>query len=70
MHDGRFATLDDVINHYSEGLVYSNTIDPLMKNIAEGGAQLTDSDKADLKAFLLSLSEPEFTTNPAFLNQN
>ena len=36
MHDGRFATLDEVINHYSEGLVYSNTIDPLMKNIAEG----------------------------------
>jgi cytochrome c peroxidase len=70
MHDGRFATLDEVINHYSEGLVYSNTIDPLMKNIAEGGAQLTDSDKADLKAFLLSLSEPEFTTNPAFLNPN
>jgi cytochrome c peroxidase len=70
MHDGRFATLDEVINHYSEGLVYSNTIDPLMKNIAEGGAQLTDSDKADLKAFLLSLSEPDFTTNPAFLNPN
>ncbi|MCP4485286.1 MAG: cytochrome-c peroxidase, partial [Flavobacteriaceae bacterium] len=70
MHDGRFATLDEVINHYSEGLVYSNTIDPLMKNIAEGGAQLTDSDKADLKAFLLSLSEPEFTINPAFLNPN
>ena len=70
MHDGRFATLDEVINHYSEGLVYSNTIDPLMKNIAEGGAQLTDSDKADLKAFLLSLSEPGFTTNPAFLNPN
>ena len=70
MHDGRFATLDEVINHYSEGLIYSNTIDPLMKNIAEGGAQLTDSDKADLKAFLLSLSEPGFTTNPAFLNPN
>ena len=70
MHDGRFANLDEVINHYSEGLVYSNTVDPLMKNIAEGGAQLTDSDKADLKAFLLSLSEPEFTTNPAFLNPN
>ena len=70
MHDGRFATLDEVINHYSEGLVYSNTIDPLMKNIAEGGAQLTTSDKADLKAFLLSLSELEFTTNPAFLNPN
>ena len=70
MHDGRFETLDEVINHYSEGLVYSETIDPLMKYIAEGGAQLTEADKADLKAFLLSLSEPGFTSNPDFQNPN
>ena len=70
MHDGRFETLDEVINHYSEGLVYSETIDPLMKNIAEGGAQLTEVDKADLKAFLLSLSDPGFTINPDFQNPN
>jgi cytochrome c peroxidase len=70
MHDGRFETLDQVINHYSEGLVYSETIDPLMKNIAEGGALLSEEDKADLKAFLLSLSEPGFTSNPDFQNPN
>ncbi len=70
MHDGRFETLEEVINHYSEGLVYSGTIDPLMKNIAEGGAQLTENDKADLKAFLLSLSELGYTTNPDFQNPN
>jgi len=70
MHDGRFESLEEVINHYSEGLVYSETIDPLMKNIASGGAQLTDTDKVDLKAFLLSLSEPGFTTNPDFQNPN
>ncbi|MCF6307662.1 MAG: cytochrome-c peroxidase [Flavobacteriaceae bacterium] len=70
MHDGRFETLEEVINHYSEGLVYSETIDPLMKNIAQGGAQLTEADKVDLKAFLLSLSEPGFTTNPDFHDPN
>ncbi len=70
MHDGRFETLDEVINHYSEGLVFSETIDPLMKTIAVGGVHLTEEDKADLKAFLLSLSEPEFTTNPDFQNPN
>lgn len=70
MHDGRFATLDDVINHYSEGLVYSETIDPLMKTVADGGVNLSTEDKADLKAFLLSLSEPEFTTDPDFQNPN
>ena len=70
MHDGRFETLDDVINHYSEGLVNSPTIDPLMKAINNGGVQLSDSDKADLKAFLLSLSDDEFVNNPAFQSPN
>jgi len=70
MHDGRFATLDEVIDHYSEGLVFSETIDPLMKAIAQGGVQLAAQDKADLKAFLLSLSDPSFINNPSFLPPN
>ena len=69
MHDGRFETLDEVINHYSEGLQNSPTIDPLMKKVAQGGVQLSAQDKADLKAFLLSLSDYEFISNPNFLNQ-
>jgi cytochrome c peroxidase len=70
MHDGRFNTLDEVINHYSEGLVYSTTIDPLMKTIAQGGVQLSQADKDDLKAFLLSLSDPSFISNPDFQRPN
>lgn len=66
MHDGRFATIDDVINHYSEGLVWSSTIDPLMKNVSVGGVHLSPQEKADLKAFLLTLNDPDFLTNPAF----
>ena len=68
MHDGRFSTLDEVINHYSEGLKSSPTIDPLMKSLDQGGVQLTPQDKADLKAFLLSLSDPSFINNPEFQN--
>ena len=70
MHDGRFNTLDEVINHYSEGLVYSPTIDPLMKTIADGGVQLSQTDKDDLKAFLLSLSDLSFINNPDFQRPN
>ena len=69
MHDGRFATLEEVINHYSEGLKNSPTIDPLMKKVSQGGVQLSAQDKADLKTFLLSLSDYEFISTPAFLNQ-
>ena len=66
MHDGRFATLEDVINHYSEGLQPSSTIDPLMKKINQGGVNLSPQDKSDLKAFLLSLSDFDFINNPDF----
>jgi cytochrome c peroxidase len=68
MHDGRFATIDDVISHYSEGLQNSSTIDPLMKQIDQGGVQLSDQDKSDLKVFLLALSDPSFINNPDFQN--
>ncbi|RLD30592.1 MAG: cytochrome-c peroxidase [Bacteroidetes bacterium] len=66
MHDGRFETLEEVIDHYSEGLIFSETIDPLMKKVGEGGVHLSEEDKVDLKAFLLSLSDPSFISNPDF----
>tara|TARA_B100000780_G_C21096107_1_gene442063 strand:- start:31 stop:1056 length:1026 start_codon:yes stop_codon:yes gene_type:complete len=68
MHDGRFATLEEVINHYSEGLQFSSTIDPLMKKVNQGGVQLTPQEKLDLKAFLITLTDPEFINNPDFRN--
>ncbi|GAA4889691.1 cytochrome c peroxidase [Flaviramulus aquimarinus] len=69
MHDGRFATLEDVINHYSEGLKNSSTIDPLMKKVTQGGVGLTEQDKADLKAFLIALSDYDFINNSSFKNE-
>lgn len=68
MHDGRFATLDDVINHYSHGLVWSPTIDTNMEFINHGGVQLNAQEKAMLKAFLLTFNDPKFITNPKFSN--
>jgi cytochrome c peroxidase len=66
MHDGRFNTLEEVIDFYSEGLVYSDYVDPLMKGIKEGGVQLTEENKADLKAFLLTLTDHELLSDPAY----
>lgn len=68
MHDGRFETLDEVINHYSQGLKNSPTIDPLMKKVAQGGVGLTTQEKAQLKAFLLTLSDETFINNTSFTN--
>jgi cytochrome c peroxidase len=66
MHDGRFKTLDEVIDFYSGGLVNSPYADPLMHYISYGGTGLTSSEKADLKAFLLTLTDESFIKNPAF----
>jgi len=66
MHDGRFLSLDEVIDFYSEGLHVSTYIHPLMHKISDGGALLTPKEKRQLKAFLLTLTDTEFLTNPDF----
>ncbi len=66
MHDGRFTTLDQVIDFYSSGLVNSPYVSPMMLKIGTGGAQLVPSQKADLKAFLYTLTDSTFITNPSF----
>ena len=65
MHDGRFQTLDEVIEHYNSGGHASATIDPNMK-YTTGGLSLTPQKKAELLAFLNSLTDLEFVNNPAF----
>lgn len=64
MHDGRYATLEEVVEFYSSGLEKSSTVDPLMKNLSAGGVQLNAEEKTALVAFLKTLSDPEFLTNP------
>jgi len=66
MHDGRFNTIDEVIEHYSTGVVLSPTIDPLMQFAHDGGVNLTAEEKSDLKAFLLALTDSSFITNPDY----
>ena len=59
MHDGRFSTIDEVIDFYSEGVNYSDEISPLMHHVMEGGVRLTDTEKQQLKAFLNTLTDSE-----------
>jgi len=68
MHDGRFKSLDEVLEFYNSGLQNSTTISPLMHKIGDGGARLTPSQLADLKAFLLTLTDESFLNNPKFAN--
>lgn len=65
MHDGRFQTLEEVIDHYNSGGHPSSTVDPFMK-YTQGGLQLTPEKKQQLLAFLHMLTDMDFVNNPAF----
>jgi cytochrome c peroxidase len=66
MHDGRFKTLDEVIDFYSEGVKISPYISPLMQFASTSGVQLSKEGKKALKAFLLCLHDEKFITNSKF----
>lgn len=68
MHDGRFETLDEVIDQYSENVYFTPHISPLMHHVRDGGVQLTPNEKACLKAFLLTLGDETFIRNPNYAN--
>ena len=57
MHDGRFATLEEVIEHYSSGTQRSPTLDPNLAKHPEAGLQLTAEEKHALVAFLKTLTD-------------
>ena len=65
MHDGRFQTLEQVIDHYNTGGKASSTVDPLMKHVGTG-LNLTTQEKADLLAFLRSMTDSTFINDTRF----
>lgn len=76
MHDGRFETLEEVIDFYNAGPKISPTIDDLMLAKANGrlldpekghwGLGLTSEQKQDLINFLHALSDSSFINNPEY----
>ncbi len=68
MHDGRFETLTQVLNHYNSGAKESSTLDPNMHAIIENGLQLSEQDMADIINFLHTLTDETYLNNPAYSN--
>jgi cytochrome c peroxidase len=62
MHDGRFRTLEEVVEHYSTGVVRSATLDPNLAKHPDGGVPLGAADKRALVAFLRTLTDAQFAT--------
>ena len=66
MHDGRFTTLREVIEHYNDGLVSSNTLDPALEMTMDTGLMLTEQDIDDLIAFLKTLTDYQLITEEEY----
>jgi len=56
MHDGRFATLEEVIDHYNSDFERNETLDPNLAKHSQG-LGLSEADKKALIAFLKTLSD-------------
>ena len=59
MHDGRFMTLQEVINHYTSGIEHSETLSSQFNESVE----LSSNEKVDLISFLLTLNDKDFVFN-------
>ncbi|RYY63544.1 MAG: hypothetical protein EOO24_57470 [Comamonadaceae bacterium] len=68
MHDGRFASLEEVVEHYSTGVLDGPGLDARLKDAAGAPLKpnLSQEDKDALVAFLHTLSDPVLAADPKF----
>jgi cytochrome c peroxidase len=70
MHDGRFNTLEEVIEHYSTGIKMNPALHPTLRDENDYNSprkmNITNEDKRALIAFLNTLTDPVFVTDPKF----
>ncbi len=66
MHDGRFYTLEAVLNHYSNGVQNNLNLDSSLNTNGTLGIPLTNDQKAKIIAFLKTLTDQQFLTDPKF----
>ncbi len=67
MHDGRFYTIDEVLDHYATGISHTTRPDPSLK-LPDGnfGIRISPEQRETLKAFLLTLNDTAFVKNPLY----
>ncbi|MFT5642091.1 MAG: cytochrome c peroxidase [Cyclobacteriaceae bacterium] len=65
MHDGRFSSIEEVLAHYNEGVVFSESLDETLKGERLGIA-LTEDERLKIAAFLETLTDTNFISNPTF----
>ena len=69
MHDGRFQTLDEVLNHYAKTVTATQNLDPLLNQNGKLGISMTDTEKTQIIAFLRTLTDRTFLEDKRFAPQ-
>lgn len=74
MHDGRFETLEEVVDHYNTGIQNSATLDNRLRGGGRGGNRnpvrmnLNNEERAALVAFMKTLTDPTLATKEKYSN--
>lgn len=64
MHDGRFETLEEVIDHYSDGIQNHKNLSQFLKNGSSAKKfNFSSTQKSDLVAYLKTLTDQDFITD-------
>ena len=66
MHDGRFFTLEAVLNHYNSGVINTATLDASLNNNGTLGIPLSEIEKNKIIAFLKTLTDTQYLTDSRF----
>jgi cytochrome c peroxidase len=69
MHDGRFETLEEVVEHYNSGVQASATLDNRLEQRNSNNPRrlnLSDQEKAALVAFMKTLTDQELLNDEKF----
>ncbi|MFN0276424.1 MAG: cytochrome-c peroxidase [Chitinophagales bacterium] len=66
MHDGRFATLEEVLEHYNEHVQDTEFTDPFMQLAFQNGVQIGEDSITAIIAFLKTLTDSTLITNPDY----
>jgi len=66
MHDGRFTTLTQCVEHYNSNFHFTQNLDPVLATSLKG--RLNENEIADIVAFLNTLTDIEYLNNPQFDN--
>ncbi len=67
MHDGRFNSLEAVLNHYATGVKDNPALDPALKKDGQIGIALTKQEQQDIIAFLQTLTDYQYLSDRRFL---